>query len=203
MAEDRVDAAVQRHLEAGSWDDLGVVEHEGGLHFPAKLQRRKADGSLRTVDVMLRCPTNAQRMKARVRSREWAAELKLDLDKDRDLVDELETYELLAFCVRDSAAPFDQHVFDGKALFKDFLSPELSALWARLNVIIDVTDPRFGELGPAEIWEVAKRIAAHGEPSPLGDLPGFEQATCITFLAREALKSPTAPSSARSPSTSG
>lgn len=201
MADDKVERAVKAALKV-SWDDLGVVEHEERLLFPDKLSRRAKSGELVEQPIMLRIIENAQRYRARIRSREWAAELKLDLERDADLVAELERFEMLAFIIRDAEPPYIQHRIDGKTLFTEYLLPELSALWARHEQLVDVVDPRFGNLNPQDVWRVIAAIAARGEPSPLAGMPGFEQATCITLMAREACFSPNAPSWLRQPSTS-
>ena len=89
MTDERVDRACATVLGM-SWDDIGVIDAGGALHFPAKLERRTADGSVEAEAVMLRLVDNPRRFRARVRAREWARELKLDAERDRDLCDELE-----------------------------------------------------------------------------------------------------------------
>jgi len=192
-----------KHAFETDWSDLGIEESkEGLLHFPDTLQRRKANGSLQSVEIMLRVPGNMQRVHARKRSRKMLDELELDKDEDRDFLEELEKYELLAYAMRDRKPPYVQHVPDGMSLWKSYDLTSLGKLNTRLALITEACDPRYGELTADEIWKVAMRIAAGGSASPLADIAGFDQATCITFLAREALKSPTAPSWAQSPSTS-
>jgi hypothetical protein len=201
MPDDKVTRALRLSLDC-DWTDLGTLEHEGSLLWPATLQRRKADGSLAEVAVMLRPLSNAQRFRARVRAREWAARLKLDLDRDKDFVEDLENYECLAFAIRDPKPPYDQHVIDGPALFDAHSTASLATLWSRLNQLTEVMDPRYGDLSAEELWRVAAAVAHRGEPSPLAGMPGFAQATWLVLMARAACSSPSAPSLLRSLSTS-
>lgn len=196
------DRAVKAALEM-DWAELGVEEgKDGELHFPDSIQKRGKGGKLKDIPIMLRLPTNTQRVTARRRARVWLQELELDEEKDSAFFDELEEYEILAFCIREPKAPFDQLVKDGKALFALHPDRSMKKIRTRLTLLIEACDPRFGELNADEIWKVALRMAARGDASPLADIAGFEQSACIVFLAREALKSPTAPSWARSGSTS-
>ncbi len=202
---DEEETGVDRAVRVGAsidWSELGLVDHNEHLHKPCMLRRRLKDGGLKETKLMLRMVTNPQRFKARTRSRAWAKELNLDLDRDKDLVDEMEQYEMLAFAIREFEAPYDQHVPAGKDLFRMYLLPELSEAWALHQQMVDVCDPRFGNLDSNDMWRVIATIAARGEPSFLSNMPGVEQATCIAFSAREACNSPNAPSFVRSLLTS-
>lgn len=203
MAEDKVERAVRLALKC-DWSDLGVVEHDDGtLLWPAAIERRAKDGSLHQVPVMLRPISNPQRFQARVRSREWAKKLELDPAEDKDLIEQLENWECLAFAIRDAAPPYDQHVFNGEALFNTYSAATLAALWSKLGNVTQTLDPRYGDLDANDFWRVVVRVAAQGEPSPLGGMLGFEQATCIVLMARAACSSPRAPYWVRSLSISG
>ena len=199
---DAFDRAVKDLLKT-DWSDLGVLENQGFLFFPDTIDRRRKDGGVETVPVTLRVPVeNRHRVQARVRARAKALELDLDIDRDEDMVSQLENYEILAFCVRDAAPPHDQHRANAEELWKEYPQASMGKLWTRLNMLNDTVDSRFGDLTAEECWKLAVRIAAQGEASPLADIAGFAQGSCITFLAREALKSPTAPSWVRSRTTS-
>lgn len=202
MAETKVDRALRLSLDC-DWTDLGTREHDGSLLWPATIQRRKADGGLEERPVMLRPLQNAQRFRARTRAREWAKRLSLDLDRDRDLVEELENYECLAYAIREVAPPHDQYVIDGPALFEAHPTATLATLWARLNLLTETTDPRYGDLSAEDLWRVAASVAQRGEPSPLAGMPGHAQSTFLVLMARAACNSPNAPSWCRSPSISG
>jgi hypothetical protein len=193
------DKAVALVLE--NWNALGVQAHGDILHLPAAIKRRDVKGALTEVRVMLRNVSNDQLIKARVQSRQLALGMKLDLDRDKDLVEQLENYAILAFAIRDARAPFDQHVPDAEELLRRYDNQSLSELWARYNVWVDMLDPRFGAMDHEQLWRVIVRIAAEGSPSPLVAMPSIEQITCITLMAREALHSPNRPSWAPPPAT--
>lgn len=195
---DQIKRVVELVLE--NWDEIGVVEGDGVLHLPATLKKRAKNGGIVEEQIYLRNITNAQRMKARTRSRQWANELGLDLDRDRDLVDDLENYEILAYAVRDGE--WVMHYQDGAALFKAYEAPSLQHLWATYDAWVRMQHPGFGTWDGAAIWQVIAKVRAQQSIAPLAVMPGFEQASCVLFMAREAALSPNAPWSRPSPATS-
>ena len=200
-AEGKVERALRLTLGV-SWDELGAVEAAGQLLWPEHLERRTKSGALEQVEIMLRCVDNAQRFRSRIRAREWARQLSLDQTADKDLVEELENYELMAFAIRDRKAPHDQHFPDGSALFRAYTTASLGRLFERLGQLTDLSDPRYGDLDGEQLWRVVAEVARRGEPSPLAGMPGREQITCIALMARAACTSPSAPSWCRSLVTS-
>lgn len=190
IKEKQRDTAFERAVKEvfkGDYEDLGVVEDkEGNLMLPEQLKRRSADGGVKVLqDIYLRCPTNFQKISARRRAREVIQDMGLDEEKDQDFFAEFENFEILAFCIRDRKAPYDQTVINGKALFEKYDPSVLSRLWVKLSQWTNAVDPRFGELDAEECFKVVSRIAARGDASPLGDMPGYEQSTCIVFMARQ------------------
>src|SRR5688572_14082096 len=108
MSEEAFARAVKAALEM-DWSELGVEEgKDGELHFPDAIKKRTKSGALSEVPIMLRLPTNPWRVAARRKAREWLADLKLDEEKDSDVFEELESFQILAFCIREPKAPFDQ-----------------------------------------------------------------------------------------------
>lgn len=178
-------------LVLDNWNAIGVVEGDGVLHMPTTLKRREKDGGLREEKVFVRHISNAQRVKARVRSREWALSLGLDLERDRDLIDDLENYEILAFAIRD--AQWVQHFQRGEDLYKAYDAPSLQHLWAEYDAWVRMQHPGFGTWDGAAMWEVVAKVKATGSIAPLAVMPGFEQASCALFMAMEAYHSPNAP----------
>ena len=196
-----VSEPARRVLE--DWDALGVEEFDGELLLPTTIKKRSKSGALVGVEVMLKKPSFRQRTIARTRSRETAAKVyKLDLEKDKDLLDEIENFEMLAFGIRDKKPPHDQHVFDAQALLSTYETPSLSEAWGLLDKWADMLDPRYGEMTGEQLWEVIQEIGAKQNIAPLVGMRGFEQVTCIMLMAAEALLSPNAPSSVRSSETS-
>lgn len=205
MAEDDEREARQARateILVRQWGELGVTDHAGELYLRTKIRRRKADGSIDELPVALRRLDNAHRYRARVRSRERAGELGLDLERDKDLVTELESFEELAFALRDPDPPHDQFRMSAKELFQEFHVQELVAVYGELDAFTTKCDPRLFELDGEQLWRVIAEVAQRGDTLPLMSIGGVEQASCIVLSARQALRSPTAPSRWRSPSTS-
>lgn len=200
MAEDRVSEAVAFTLE--NWDALGVKEQNGVLYMPAVIKRRNAAGGNDEQPVMLRNVSNDHKFKCRKVARQFAEQNGLDLDRDQDLVTEIENYALLAYAVRDPRKPYDQLVPDVGKLIQLYDSQSLTELWGRYNVWVEMLDPRFGELTVEQLWQTIVRVAKEKNPGPLVAMPGHGQFTCIVLMAQEALLSPNRPSWLQPPSTS-
>ncbi len=187
-------------LVLDNWEQIGVVEGDGKLHMPFALKRRGKDGGIVEERVWLRNIDNLQRMRARTRSREWAGSLGLDLDRDRDLVDDLENYEILAYAIRDDS--WVQHYQRGEDLFKAYEAPSLQQAWAEYDAWVRMQHPGFGTWDGKALWQVIAKVKAQGSIAPLAVMPGFEQASCVLFMARAAYDSPNAPWSQPSSATS-
>ena len=199
MSDIQVDAAVAFVID--NWESLGVQEHDGALHMPASIQRRNKAGGLDAVPVMLRNVTNHHRFKARTEARRLATELKLDLDRDSDQVDQLENYALLAFAIRDPKT-FDQLVINAEALARSYDTQALAVVWGVYNTWIEMLDPRFGQMTAEQLWLAISRIAREKTPAFLAAMPGYAQFTCVVLMAQEALLSPRRPSWLQSSATS-
>jgi hypothetical protein len=195
MASDPVQFAID------NWESLGVAEHGGILHMPATIKRRNAKGGIDEEHVMLRNVTHQQRFTCRSGARRYAERAKLDVDRDRELVTEIENYSILTYAIRDAKPPFDQHVAELDQLLARYDTQSLVELWGKYNVWVEMLDPRYGELDSDQVWQVIARVAREANPSPLVALAGREQLSCIVIMARLALSSPTRPSWLDSPET--
>ncbi len=195
---DKTDAPVAFVLD--NWAELGVTEHGGVLHMPATIKRRSATGGVSEVPVALRNVTNHHKIKARKEARAFALAAELDLDRDADMITEFENYATLAFAIRDPKT-FDQHVPSLDALLAAYESQALFELWGKYQVWIEMLDPRFGQLSAEDLWRCIARIARESNPSPLVNMRGPEQFSCIVLMAREALLSPNRPSWLQPPAT--
>jgi len=191
MADDPVEKAAQFTIE--NWESLGVEEHAGVLHLPAKIRRRTKTGGVSDRVVMLRNVTNAHRFKCRNIARAYAVELKLDAEKDADYITEIENYSLLAYAIREPKT-FDQHVPGVAELVDLYESQSLAELWGVYNAWVEMIDPRYGQLTDDQLWQAIARIAKEKNITPLVGMPGFEQHTCIVAMASQALLSPSRPS---------
>lgn len=192
-------------LTLENWQALGVVEHEQhGLLLPSKLRTRSKEGRVTERDVMLMMVDRPRRIAARQRARKWATDLGLDPrfepdavqggGEDRDLVRELENFEIMAYAIRDAEPPYDQSWPDGRSLYSAFQTPApINELFAHLDTWTRLNDACYGELNPEQTWEVINRIAREGHPLPLGALDGVSQLSCTVVMARAAMRSPTCP----------
>lgn len=199
MAEENpVDRATR--ITLANWETLGVAEHAGILHLPASIKRRAASGGVDMTPVMLRNVTNIHRFQCRAAAREYAKTVKLDVERDVDMVNEIENYAILAYAIRDPKT-YDQHVPGVAELVTRYDAQSLVELWGVYNAWVEMLDPRFGELDDEQLWKVIARIAAEKTIAPLVALAGFEQHTCIIAMASEALRSPRAPSWLQPPET--
>jgi len=196
---DDVERAVSLVLE--NWDQIGVEERDGILHLPASIKRRNVTGGVDETPVRLRVVSNVVKVKARVEARAWAAKRSLDLDRDSDLVDMYENYCILAVAIRDTDC-HTQHVPDADTLWQDYEPSSIDELWGRYDAWVRMQHPSFGNWDGEKMWQVIARIKQRSDISFLAGMPGFEQASCILLMAREACCSPNAPSFARSSGTS-
>lgn len=194
--EAQIEHVVKLVLE--NWDQIGVEERDGVLFLPATILRRDATGGVATVaNVRLRVATNGERVRARVEAREFAKAQGLDLDRDVDLVDMFEQYAILARAIRDEDC-HTQHVPDAATLWKEYEPGSISELWGRYDAWVRMNHPSFGTWDAERMWQVIARIKQRSDISFLAVMPGFEQASCILLMAREACNSPNAPSYAAS-----
>lgn len=184
-----------------NWDALGVEEHAGMLYLPASIKRRTKAGGVESTSVALRNVSNHHKFKCRSMARDYAKQYELDLDRDAALVEEIENFALLTFALRDPKPPHDQHVPSLTALLDRYDAQSLAEVWGRYNSWVEMLDPRFGEMSEDDLWNCIVRIAAEKNAGFLAAMPGYAQATCIVFMARAALTSPTRPSWLQSPET--
>jgi len=106
---------VLEQLAAKSWNDLGVLEgKDGTLLLPWKIWRRDKDGKFAGKDVVLRVPDGPILRRARIEARQMAAEDHLDLDRDKDLVDDLEMLSILFWSVREPTEPHEPVAMDAR-----------------------------------------------------------------------------------------
>jgi hypothetical protein len=202
--EDR-QALLEKAVKVGAelFEALGVVGSSEGPLLPAVLRKRTETGALEEKPIMIMTLDEPRRYKARVKSREWAIRLKLDLERDKDLVSQLENYELLAYAIREPKGPtYDQVYAKGEELFAAWKKGPLMEIWGLVNHWEDINNPRFGELTRDELWDVVQRIHREKTLRPLMLTAGIEQASCIMLMAEAALSSPMAPSSLRLRSSS-
>jgi len=130
------------------WKSLEAQEYQGRLLYPGKLARKKKDGTFEYIDIMLRVPREPELRKARVDARKSAIASGLDLDRDKDLVEDLENIHILSYCIRSSRPPstsqgpgFEQWVMSPQELEETYDRQSIMSLWQQLNSISESMSP--------------------------------------------------------------
>lgn len=162
---------VIEQLLGKDWGELEVLEYEGRMLFPAEIHKIKKNGTFETVPVRLQVPREPDLRKARVQARQIALEDGLDLDRDKDLVEDLETICILSIAIRnykpmDSGfcEPFEM---DPKYLEKNFDRASLMAVWSKLDRLTERVNPRPEKMTKEESLAMLCAIAKARNISPL------------------------------------
>lgn len=173
-----------------TWEELEIVEHgDGTLLFSDKIRKRNPKGSIDEIPVRV-CVVRALKLvEARVETREWAKQLKLDPVADRDMFDQLEQLTIIARAIRTNTAPY------GQFATKEELATEYdeASIWdikGRIEALRQIMDPRDTELNEEQIWSKAVAVVRAGHLLPLTDIAGREQLSFIVFMVSQALRSP-------------
>ena len=184
-----------------TWEELELVRHESGrLLFPDKLRRRDESGKVVETKVRVWVPTPEDSVEARTQARVWFKSKKdLDPDRDKGLFEEMEQVCLLARAIRTFDAPHGQLMQHGELAGYD--EGGLKDIQERINAYKALIDPREPITTEDAFWRMLSEVARKGDILPLLDIVGHEQPSCIVRMAREALRSPTAPSWSRSAET--
>ncbi len=182
---------VLEQLLTKDWAHLTVLEQAGELLFPEKIYRRSLQGAFVGEDVLLRVPREKDFREARVQAREIAISNKLDLDRDKDLIEQLETTCILWRCVLNASPGLDRAgkpfhepwVMEPLELEKRYDRVTLTQLWAKLDALVKVIDPRIEQIGKEEVLAMLSAIAKARSISPLHVYGPAAQNTFIVTTA--------------------
>lgn len=206
-AEEREDAKaraqqvhehVLQQLLTKNWAELEVLECEGHLMFSESLYRRSIGGGFVEEKVMVRVPRDPDLRKARVLARKWALDDGLDLDRDSDLVEQMETICVMSLVIHNHKPAVDprtgkefreQWEPDPRALEKRYDRAPLNQLWAKIDALGHVVDPRPNTLGKEETLALISAIARARTVAPLHAYGPGAQESCIVFMAQALLSS--------------
>lgn len=164
--DERTKKHVADQLAARSWEELEVLEHAGYLLFPEKLYKRKKDGSYEEKAVMLRVPRPPAHRKARIEARDAAVNEGLDPKFDGDLIDDLETFHLLAEAIRNNTEPFERWQ-TARELELNYDKSCLVQLWAKLDGLVQLVDPRPDDISPGEMIALMAKLVSEKNLGPL------------------------------------
>jgi len=183
---------MERIKELGdrTWEELEIVEHgDGTLLFSDKLRKRNAKGGIDEIPVRVCIVRSLKLVEARVETREWAKQLKLDPALDRDMFDQLEQLTIIARAIRTHTAPHAQYATK-EELATEYDEASIWDIKGRIEAIRQMMDPRDSELTEEKIWSKAVAVVRAGHLLPLTDIAGREQLSFIVFMVSQALKSP-------------
>lgn len=159
-----------------SWDELQVLEHAGYLLFPNVIRRRVANGKFEDVKVMIRLPRNREFRQARVEAREIALKDGIDLDRDKDLFEDIETACILARAIRNSTPPHEPYEPDPGVLEQRFDRSSLARIWRELDVLHKLVDPSDHLIRDEELFALVAAIAREQSIGPLADYDAASRA---------------------------
>jgi hypothetical protein len=177
-------------LRGKSWEELEALEAGDRVLFPDQIRFRDRRGALREIDIAVRVLRAPERRKARVEARKRAVAEGLDLDRDADQCDVLDRLHQLAFAIREAKPPHEQHATP-EMLEGHYDLSSLDELWERYQVYEERQDPRLDITDEATMWAAIGAVAKAGNPLPLAGLASRFQQSCIVFMARASLLSPT------------
>lgn len=182
-----------KELGNRTWAELEIIPGEDG-HMLVRDQIRERDpasGAWRATEVRVRIPRPMDLIRARSDARAWFAQFKdLDAERDAELFEEMEQIALLARSIRTATAPHAQ-LAERDELATRYEEASLRDLLGRLRVYRDLLDPRVAVTSDDDFWHLIASVARVGHLGPLTDIAGHEQPSCVLFMARQALQSPT------------
>ncbi len=171
-------------LKGKSWVDADVLEWADYLLFPGEVLKRKAGGEFERTPVRLRVPREHEMRKARSDARAIMADDGLDCATNRDLFTNVETFCILSMCIRNTTEPFEPWEPNPRELEKRYDKSSLMAIWAKLDALAKIVDPRPDELSSAEIVALITAIAKEGTTGPLVAYGSLAQASFVVIMAK-------------------
>lgn len=174
---------VMERLLGKEWDELEVLEESGYLLFPEKIYKRTKDGKFEAKDIFLRVPREHELRKARIMARQIALEDGLDLDRDEDLISNIEDTCILTFAIRENIKGFPPLWPEPKQLEATYDKASLIHLWAKLDNLTQVVNPAPETITEEEILVVVSKIASERSIAPLLVYGSEAQNICIVTMA--------------------
>jgi hypothetical protein len=174
---------VLEQLTKSRWEDLLVKEHDGRLLFPDKIYRRGQTGEFDGIPVMIRVLRQHELRQARIAARKRAIDEGLDLDRDKDLISNMEAIHALSMALRDPEnpnTPFDP--FADK-LEENYDFDSLLQVYEKLDRYTLALNPRPETVSEADIVAMAAAISEAQSIAPLAAYGQVAQSTCIVYMA--------------------
>lgn len=158
---------VAEQLLDKSWGDLEVLESSGYLLFPAEIRKRKTDGSFEAIPVRLRVPREPDLRAARVEARKAALDANLDLERDRDLIQDLEDIHILCKAMRSHEPPHEEFDPFPEHFEQFYYRASIMALLDQLENLSQLVNPRPDAIQDDEVMPLVMAIAEERNISPL------------------------------------
>jgi len=181
---------IAEQLYNQSWEDLEVLEHNDRLLFPSKIYKRNKDGSIKGIDVLLQAPREADFRKARVLARNACLKEKLDLDRDKNLIEQYETTCLLHLCIRNPSSPYEPLAYNPEELEQQYEMTSLESAYDKICRVRDLSDPRPSELSEMDCWTLVTAIATARNALPLTAYAPDSQSIFMLFMVDQLFNSP-------------
>ena len=172
---------IQAVLEK-SWEELEALEYQDQLLFPFDIKRRRLK-DWESIPVLLKVPREVDLRKARIRARAWAKEAKLDPDLDPLMFDNMDSMCVLADAIRNVEAPHEPWEPFPEKLESLYDRPSLDAVWAQLEALKTVIDPRPDLLTEEQLLTVIGAVAKARNIVPLAAFAGESQNNCVVTMA--------------------
>lgn len=171
-------------LKGNSWLGADVIEFADYLLFPSTLKKRKADGSFEQIDVRLRVPREHEMRKARAEAISIMKEDGLDPKHEPDLLKNVETFCILQQCIRNTTDPYEPLVEDARILERRYDKSALIEVWAHIDALNRLIDPRPNALSSAEVLALIVAVSREGHTGPLAVYGPPAQASFIVTTAK-------------------
>ena len=196
-------------LKGKSNDELDIIEFGARAAYLIHIDRRNPrTGEREQVKVRVLATNHVDKCKARIDALRWCQTLAGLKERPNwaeacaifgeVYVDELDTVCLVARLCRDHDAPEHQHQHY-EALDQLYGRASIIALWERLCLLEDWTDPRISDMSDEEFWAAVTAIDRVKNSSPLVAIAGAERDSFVTSMATRLLSFRTR----KSPSGSG
>jgi hypothetical protein len=188
-------------LGGRTWGELELKRHPNGrLMFPDALRRRTETGAIEDTKIRVCVPGPEEEIEARVKCRAIFVQRKLDPKEDKDLFAEVEQVCLLSLVIRTPDEPHPQAFAPEELLRYDEAS--LKDVLERINAYRAALEVRDTVIDEDKFWAVVREVGRTSSVLPLTGIAGHVQPSFVVRMAREALHSPKAKSSAPSSETS-
>lgn len=169
------------------WAELEALEHDNRLFFPDVVLKRRVDGALEETQVALCVPRPDELRWARTKARALALKADLDLDRDAEMVEDMENIHILSRAIRNITTPHEPWEPDPTLLERNYDRRSLAQMWAKLDALTNFIDPRPSDLSKEEVLAVIAAISKTREVYPLHVLGPHSQTSCIVSMADLAL----------------